>query len=168
MRSYKCILRSYKNLCLGFSGNQMDIIVIVQLLSCVQLFATSCTAICQASHGMSVELVIPSNHHIPSCSPLLVSSVFPSITVFSSELALYIRWPKYWSFSCSISPSNEYSELIYFRIDWFDLLAVEGTLKSLVQHHTSKASILWHSTSLRAPLILKLAKNPPAMQETLV
>ena len=131
-------------------------VIIVQLLSCVQLFATLCTAICQASLSftvsqslltcMSIELVIPSNHRIPCCSPLPVSSVFPSITIFSSELALHIRWPKYWSFSCSISPSNEYSELIYFRIDWFDLLFVHGTLESLLQQHNSKAAILWHST----------------------
>ena len=148
------------------------------MLSHVQLFATPWTAACQASLSVTVSHCLPKfisiesvmvSSHLILCLPLLLlPSIFPSISVFSSELALYIRWPKYWSFSCSISPSNEYSELIYFRIDWFDLLAVEGTLKSLVQHHTSKASILWHSTSLMAPLILKLAKNPPAMQETLV
>ena len=77
--------------------------------------------------------------------PLLLPSICPSIRVFSNELALYIRWPKYWSFSFSISPSNECSRLISFRMDWFDLLAVQGTLKSLLQHHSSKASILWHS-----------------------
>ena len=91
---------------------------------------------------MSIELVIPSNHLI-LCHPLLsLPSVFPSIRVFSSESVLPIRWPKYWSFSFSISPSNEESELISFRIDWLDLLAVQGTLKSLLQHHSSKASIL--------------------------
>ena len=93
---------------------------------------------------MPIELMMPSNHLI-LCCPLLLPSVFPIISVFSSELALLIRWPKYWSFSFSISPSNEYSGLISFRIDWFDLLAVQGTVKSLLQHHSLKASILWHS-----------------------
>ena len=94
---------------------------------------------------MSIESVMPSNHLI-LCHPiLLLPSIFPSIRVFSSESVLYIRWPKYWSFSFSISPSSEYSRLISFRMDWLDLLAVQGTLKSLLQHHSSKASILWHS-----------------------
>ena len=93
---------------------------------------------------MSVELVVLSNHLI-LCRPLLSPSVFPSIRVFSNKSALHIRWPKYWSFSFSISPSSEYSGLISFRIDWFDLLPVQGTLKSLLQHHRSKASILWCS-----------------------
>ena len=94
---------------------------------------------------MSIELVMPSNHLI-LCHPLLFPpSIFPSIKVFSNELALPIRWSKYWSFSFSISPSNDYSGLISFRMDWLDLLAVQGTLKSLLQHHSSKASILWHS-----------------------
>ena len=94
---------------------------------------------------MSAELVMPYNHLV-LCHPLLLlPSIFPSIRVFSSELALHIRWPKYWSFSFSISPSNEYSRLISFRIDWFDLLAVQGTLKNLLQHHSSKASIHCHS-----------------------
>ena len=93
---------------------------------------------------MSIELVMPSNHFI-LCHPLLLpSSIFPSIRVFSNESVL-IRWPKYWSFSFSISPSNEYSELISFRMDWLDLFAVQGTFKSLLQHHSSKASILQHS-----------------------
>ena len=111
------------------------------------------TAACQASLPMtnfwsllklmSIESVLPSNHLI-LCHPLLLPlSIFPRIRVFSNESALPIRWPKYWSFSFSISPSNEYSGLISFRIDWFDLLAVQGTLKSLLQHHSSKASILW-------------------------
>ena len=94
---------------------------------------------------MSIELVMPSNHLILCCPFLLLLSIFPSIKVFSNALALHIRWPKYWSFSFSISPSNEYSGLISFRIDWLDLLAVQGTLKSLLQHHSSKASILQHS-----------------------
>ena len=89
---------------------------------------------------------MPSNHLILCRLLLLPSSVFPSIRVFSNESVLHISWPKYWSFSFSISPSNDYSGLISFRMDWLDLLAVQGTLKSLLQHHTSKASILWHST----------------------
>jgi len=94
---------------------------------------------------MSIESVMPSNYFI-LCHPLLLlPSVFTSIRVFSSESVLPIRWPKYWSFSFSISPSNEHSGLISFRMDWLDLLAVQGTLKCLVQHHNSKASILWHS-----------------------
>ena len=93
---------------------------------------------------MPIELVMPSNHLI-LCCPLLLPSIFPSIRIFSNVSTLWIRWPKYWSFSFSISPSNEYSILISFRIDGFDLLAVQGILKSLLQHHSSKASILWHS-----------------------
>ena len=125
------------------------------MLSCVQLFGTPWTAARQAFLSftisrslfklMSTESVMPSNHLIPCCPLLLLSSIFPSIRVFSNELALWIRWTKYWSFSFSISPSNEYSGSIPFRIDWFDLLAVQGTLKCLLQHHSSKASILWHS-----------------------
>ena len=91
---------------------------------------------------MSIELVMPSNHLILCYPLLLVPSIFPSIRVFSKESVLHIRWPKYWSFSFSISPSNEYSGLISFRTEWLDLLAVQGTLKSLLQHHSSKASIL--------------------------
>ena len=94
---------------------------------------------------MSIESVMPSNHLI-LCRPLLLlPSIFPSIRVFSSESALHIRWPKYWSFGFNISPSNEHPGLIAFRIDWLDLFAVQGTLKSLLQHHSSKASILRHS-----------------------
>jgi len=125
----------------------------VQSLSCVQLFAIPWTAAYQASLSisnsqsllklMSIELVIPSNHLILCRSLLLPPSVFPSIRVFSSESVLRIRWPKYWSFS--ISPSNEYSGLISFRMDWLNLLAIQGTLKSLLQHHSSKPSILQHS-----------------------
>ena len=88
---------------------------------------------------------MPSNHLILCCPLLLLPSIFPSIRVFSKESVLRIRWPKYWSFSFSLSPSNEYSGLISFRMDWLDLLAVQETLKSLLQHHSSKASILWHS-----------------------
>ena len=95
---------------------------------------------------MSIKSVMLSNHLILCHSLLLPPSIFPSIRVFSNESGLHIRWPKYWSFSFSISPSNEYSGLISFRIDWLDLLAVQGTLKSLPQHHSSKASILRHST----------------------
>ena len=94
---------------------------------------------------MSIELVMPSNHLILCCPLLLQPSIIPSIRVFSNVSVLCIRWPKYWSFSFSISPSNEYSGLISFRMDWLDLLSVQGTLNSLLQHHSSKASILWHS-----------------------
>ena len=124
----------------------------VQLLSHVQLFATPRTAAHQATLSitnsqsllklMSIKSVMPSNHLILCCPLLLAPSNFPSIRVFSSESVLRIKWPKYWSFSFSISPSIEYSELISFRIDWLDLLGVQGTLKSLLQHHSSKASIL--------------------------
>ena len=123
-----------------------------QPLSHVQLFVTPWTATHQASLSitnsqspskpMSIELVMPSNHLILCCPLLLQPSIFPSIRVFSNELALCIRWPKYSSFSFNISPSNEYSGLISFSIDWLDLLAVQGTLKSLLQYHNLKASIL--------------------------
>ena len=126
----------------------------VQLLSRVQLFAAPWTAARQAFLTiinswsllklMSIELVMPSNHLI-FCCPLLLPSIFPSIRVFSNQSVLCIRWPKYWSFSFSISPSNDYSGLISFSIGWLDLLEVQGTLKSLLKHHSSKASILWHS-----------------------
>ena len=126
-----------------------------QSLSRVRLFATPRTAACQASLSitnsrgllklMSIESVMPSNHLI-LCRPLLLPpSVFPSIRVFSNESLLHMRWPKYWSFSFNTSPSNEHPGLISFRMDWLDLLAVQGTLKSLLQHHSSKASILWPS-----------------------
>ena len=128
------------------------ILVVVQSFSHVQLFATPRTAAHQASLSityswsslklMSIESVMPSNHLI-LCCPLL-PSIFPSIRVFSNELVLRTRWPKYWSFSFSISPFNEDSGLISFRMDWLDLLAVQGTLKSLLQHHSSKTSVLWH------------------------
>ena len=124
----------------------------VQLLSRVLLFATPWTAARQASLSitnsqglpklMSIELVMPSNQFI-LCHPLLLlPSIFPNIRVFSNESALCIRWPQYWSFSFNISPSNEHPGLISFRMDWLDLLAIQGTLKSLLQHHSSKASIL--------------------------
>ena len=128
----------------------------VQSLSNVLLFfVTQWTAACQASLSitnlqsllklMSIELVMPSNHLI-LCHPLLLlPSIFPNIGIFSNESVLHIRWPKYWSFSFSISPSSEYSGLTSFRIDWLNLLAVQGTLKSLLQHHSSKASILRRS-----------------------
>ena len=102
----------------------------------------------RAYSNLSIALIIPSNHLI-LCHPLLfLPSIFPSIRVFSNESVLYIRWPKYWSFKFSISPSDEYSGLISFRMDWVDLLVVQGTLKSLLQHHSSKASILQHSAFL--------------------
>ena len=126
-------------------------IVVAQSLSRVFLFATPWTAACQGSQSftisqsllklISIESVIPSNHLI-LCLPLFLLSIFPSIWVFSNELALCIRWPKYWSYSFSISSSKEYSGLISFRMNWFDLLPAQGTLKSLLQHHSSKASVL--------------------------
>ena len=104
---------------------------------------------------VSIELVMPSNHFILYC-PLLLPSIFPSIRVFSSESALHIRWPRYWSFRFSIGPSNEYSGLISFRMDWLDLFAVQGTLKSLLQHHNSKASILWRSAFFIVPTLASI------------
>ena len=129
--------------------------VSVQLLSCVRLFVTPWTAARQASLSiansqsllrfMSLESMMPSNLLILCCPLFLLPSIFSSIRVFSNESVLCIRWPKYWSFSFSISPYNECSETISFRMDWLDLLAVHGTLKSLLQHHSSKASILRRS-----------------------
>ena len=130
------------------------VVIVVQWLIHVQLFATPWTSVLQAPLSstvswsllkfMSIESMMPSTHLILCSSLLLLPSIFPSIRVFSNELALHIRW--YWSFSFSIGPSNEYWVLISFSIDWFDLLAVQRTLKSLLQHHNSKASILQHST----------------------
>ena len=127
----------------------------VQLLSHVRLFVTPWTAACQASLSitnsqsllklMSIESLMPSNHLILCCPLLLLPSIFPSIKVFANESVLCIRWPKYWSFSSSIIPSKGHPGPIFFRMDWLDLLAVHGTLKSLLQHHSSKASILWRS-----------------------
>ena len=124
----------------------------VQLLSRVRLFATPWTTARQASLSitnsrsllklMSIESVMPSSHLILCCPLLLLPPILPSIRVFSNESALCIRWPKYWSFSFSISPSNEHPELISFRTDWLDLPAVQGALKNLLQHHSSKASVL--------------------------
>ena len=130
----------------------------VQLFSRVRLFVTPWTAACQASLSitnswsllklMSIESVMPSNHLILCHHLLLPPSIFPIIRVFVNESVLCIRWSKYWSFSFSISPSNEYSGLISFRMDWLDLLAAQGTLKSLLQHHSSKASIICSLLSL--------------------
>ena len=129
----------------------------VQLFSHVQLFATPWTVAHQASLSItisqsllklkSIESVMPYNHLILCHALLLLPSIFPSIRVFSNESVLFIKWPKYQSLGFNISPSNDYSGLISFRMDWFDLLAVQGTLKSLFQHHSSKASILEHSAS---------------------
>ena len=133
---------------------------LVQVLSPVRLFATPWTAACWASLSitnswsllklMSIESVMPSNHLILCCPLLLLPSIFPSIRVFSSESVIHNRWPKYWSFSFNIRPYNEYSGVISFRMDWFDLLAIQGTLKTLLQHHNSKASILRCSAFLMA------------------
>ena len=132
----------------------LSVVAVVHLLSCVRLFATPWTAARQAPLSftvsqsllrlMSIESTMPSNHLILCCPLLLLPSIFPSIRVCSDESAFHIRWPKHWSFSFSISPSNEYSGLISFRIDWFDLLAVQGTLKSVgvLQHHSLTASVL--------------------------
>ena len=130
--------------------NQEFSSVSVQLISHVQLFQTPWTAVCQASLSftnsqrllklMSIKSVMPSNHLILCCR-LFLPSIFPSIRVFSNESALHIRWPKYWRFSFNICPSNEHPGLVSFRMDWLDLLAVQGTLKSLLQHHSSKASV---------------------------
>ena len=135
----------------------------VQSLSHVQLLVTPCTAAHQASLSftnswsllklLSIESVMPSNHLILSTPLLLPSSISPSITVFSNESILLIMWPKYWNFSFSLCPSNEHSGLISFRMNWFDLLAVQGTLKSLLQHHSSKPSILQHSALFIAQLL---------------
>ena len=136
--------------------------VVVQSLGCVWFFATPWTAACQASLSitnfwilprlMSIESVMPSKHLI-LCRPLLfLPSIFPSIRVLSNESALCIRWPKYWSFSFIISPTNEHPGLISSGMDWLDLLAVQGTLKSLLQHHSSKASILRRSAFFRVQL----------------
>ena len=138
----------------------------VQSLSCVQLFVTPWTTGCQASLSitnsrslfklMSIRPVMPSNHLI-LCRPLLLlPSIFPSIRVFSSESVLHIRWPKYWGFSFSISPSSEYSGLISFRMDWLDLFAAQGTLKRLLQHHSSKASIIWPSAFFTVQLYMSI------------
>ena len=134
----------------------------VQSLSRVRLFGTPWTAAHQASLSitnsqtllklMFIELVMPSNHLIPCLPLLLLPSIFPSNRVFSNELVLHIGWPKYWSFSFNIGPSSEYSGLISFRIDWFDHLTVQGILKSLPQHHSSKTSILWRSAFFMATL----------------
>ena len=148
------------------------------VLSNVQLFATPWTAAHQASLSitsswslpklMSIESVMPSNYLILCYPLLLLLSIFPSIRVFSNESALCIRWPKYWSFSFSISPSNEHAGLISFRMDWLNLLAVQGTLKSLFQHHNSKTSIPQHWTFFGASLVAQTVKRLPTMQETWV
>ena len=147
------------NLTITLSGEFRNTFVLhfssVQSLSHVRLFVTPWTAAHQASLSitnaqsllklMSIESVMPSNHLVLCCPLLLPPSVFPSMRVFSSEPALRMRWPKYWSFSFSISPSNKLPGLISLRMDWLDLLAVQGTLKSCLQHHSSEASILWCS-----------------------
>ena len=147
MQVSKCLTSLLRMLSSGFLAS-----IVVQLLSHVRLSATPWTIACQASlfftisqsllRLTSIELMRPSNPLILCCHLLLLPLIFPSIRFFFSESALCIRWPKYWSFSFSISPSSEYSGLISFRINWLDLLAVQGTLKSLLQHHSSKALIL--------------------------
>ena len=164
-RRYHVMFLSYTSRCRNISWNiryrnTISAIVVthfssVQLLSRVWLLVTSWTMACQASLSVtnsrsspkliSVESMMPSNHLILCCPLLLWPSIFPSIRVFSNESVRHIKWPKYWSFSFKISPSNEHSGLISFRMDWFHLLAGQGTLKSLLQHYSSKASILRHS-----------------------
>ena len=141
--------------------------VVVQSISHVRLFETLWTAACQVSLSFtssesllkltSIESEMPSNHLVLCHLLLLLSSVFPSTRVFSSELALHIKWQKYWSFSFSISPSNEYSGLIFFRIDWFHLLAVPGTLKSFLQHHSLKSINSSALTFLYGPTLTHLS-----------
>ena len=138
----------------GLGTHFGSLLLLLSHFSHVRLCETPQTAAHQAppslgfsrqEHWSGLPFIAKSNYLI-LCRPLLLlPSIFPSIRVFSNESALLIRWPKYWSFSFSIIPSNEYSGLIFFRIDWFDLLAVQGTLKSLLQHHSSKTSVLWHS-----------------------
>ena len=153
----------------GWIQVNLDSVVVVQFPSHVRLFVTPWTVARQASlsitnsqsllHLMSIKSVMSSNHLI-LCRPLIfLPSVFPRIRVFSNESVLHIRWPKYWSFSFNISPSNEHSGLISFRMDWLDLLAVQGTLKSLLQHHSSKASIPWCSAFLMVQLSHDYWKN---------
>ena len=158
IKSKAMVIFQFTNIIKNSQNWTQDILVVssVQSLSRVWLFATPWTAACQASLSitnsrsppkpMSVESVMPCNHLI-LCPPLLLlPSIFPSIRIFSNESALCIRWPKFWSFNFSISPSNKHPGLISFRMDWLDLLAVQGTLKSLLQHHSLKASILQCST----------------------
>ena len=157
---------------MGYSGtHHLRVLVLrlhssVQLLSHVRLFPTPWTAARQVSlpiinswsllKCMSIKSVLPSNH-LNLCHPLLLPpSIFPSIRIFSSESVLHIRWPNYWSFSFNISPSNEYSGLISFRMDWLDFLAVQGTLKSLLQHHSSKAAILQSSAIFTVQLTIHI------------
>ena len=151
------LITNYEGMQIKITMKYCFISIVFQSLSCVQLFATPWTAACQASLSiinswsllklLSIESVMPSNHLI-LCRPLLLlPSIIPCIRVFSNESVLNIKWPKYWSFGFSISPFNGYSGLISCRIDWFDLLAVQGALKSLLEHHSSKAPILWCSAS---------------------
>ena len=167
---FKCVTSLILTISLGSEDVKLIIIITienqfssVQSLSCVQLFATPWTATRQASLSitnswsppkpMSIESVMPSNYLI-LCRPLLLlPSIFPSIRVFSDESALRIRWPKYWSFSFNISPPNEHPGLISFRMDWLNLLAVQGILKSLLQHSSSKASILPCSATRKASTV---------------
>ena len=156
--------------------NENIFFVVVQLCNHVQLFPTPWTAALQASLSftiyqsllkfISIESVMPSNHLILCCPLLLLPSIFPSIRVFPSGLALCIRWPKCWIFNFYISPSNESSGLISFRMNWLDFLAVQETLKSLLQHHTSKASILWHSALFIVQLSHDYWKNHSHLEES--
>ena len=161
--SWRLSKTSFGKDCLDVYGCTASQFSSVQSLSRVWLFATPWIAARQASLSitntrsslklMSIESVMPSIHLILCCPLLLLPPIPPSISIFSNESTLCIRWPKYWSFSFSISPSKEHPELISFRMDWLDLLVVQGTLKSLLQHHSSKASILWHSAFFTVQLL---------------
>ena len=169
-----------------FKLSELLLIISVQSLSRVWLFVTPWITAPRASLSitnsqsllklMSIESVMPSNNLILCCPLLLLPSIFPRVRIFSNESALCIRWPNYWNFSFSICPSNGYSGLISFRVDWFDLLAVQGTLKSLLQHHTSKASIFrcsaFFMVHLSHPwetsLVAQMVKRLPTMRETRV
>ena len=148
----------------GFNTRHVSdvVVAVVQLPSSVRLFVTLWAAARQASLSLTISqslpkfmliaLVMPSSHLILWCPLLLLPSIFPSIRDFFNELSVHIRWPKYWSFSFSISPSSEYSGLISLKTEWFDLLALQGTFRSLLQHHSLKASILWHSAFFKVQL----------------
>ena len=168
-----CFLTSHPSIYLLHTLLVATIFSSVQSLSCVWHFLTPWTAACKASLSitnswsslrlMSIESVMPSNHLILCCPVHLPLSIFPSIRVFSNELVLRIRWPKCWSFNFSSSPSNEHPGLVSFRMDWLDLVAVQGTLKSLLQHHSSKASILccsaFFTVQLSHPYMTNHRKN---------
>ena len=154
VESLHCSAETITTFSIGYQFSSVTKFSLVQSFSCVRLFAPHepqyTRPPCPSQTGsllklMSVESVMPSNHLTLCCPLLFLPSIFPSVRVFSNELVVHIIWPKYWSFSLNVSPSNEYSGLISFRMDWLNLLAFQETLKSLLQHHSSKASVLWCS-----------------------